>query len=183
MPHGKGLLPLDVRRFYFMEIWKDIKGFEGIYQVSDKGRVKSLKRGKELIMVNVNTTFGYSRVKLLKDKKEYPFSVHRLVGFAFLPIIEGKPEINHIDGNKKNNHLSNLEWCNRSENMRHADKLGLRVMLKGETNPRAKVTDQIIRIIRNERKGVFQKEIAKEFNLKQQTVSKIINGKLWPHII
>lgn len=166
-----------------MEIWKDIKGFEGMYQISDKGRVKSLKRGKELIMTSVNTTHGYLRVKLLKDKKEYPFTIHRLVGLAFLPIIEGKNEINHIDGNKKNNNLSNLEWCNRSENMKHADKTGLRIMLKGQKNPKAKITDEIVRIIRMERKGIFQTEIAKEFNLKQQTVSKIINHKLWTHIV
>lgn len=166
-----------------MEIWKDIEGFEGMYQISNKGRVKSLKRSSELIMANVNTTFGYLRVKLLKNKKEYPFTIHRLVGLAFLPIIEGKTEINHIDGNKKNNNLSNLEWCNRSENMRHADKTGLRIMLKGERNPKAKVTEEIVRIIRNKRQGIFQSIIANEFNLKQQTVSKIINRKLWPHII
>lgn len=166
-----------------METWKDIEGFDGMYQVSTHGRVKSLKRGRELIMSNINTTYGYLRVKFWKDKKEYPFAVHRLVGFAFLPTIEGKNEINHIDGNKKNNHLSNLEWCNRSENMRHADQTGLRIMLKGQRNPKAKVTDEIVRLIRNERKGIFQKDIANEFNLKQQTISKIINRKLWPHVV
>ena len=166
-----------------MEVWKDIEGYEGKYQVSDHGRVKSFLRGKIIIMSNVKTTLGYLRVKLRKDGKETPFPVHRLVGFAFIDLIEGKNEINHIDGNKKNNHVSNLEWCNRSENMRHADRTGLRVMLKGEKNPKAKVTDEQIRIIRNERKGVLQKYIAEEFNLKQQTVSKIINGKLWPHIV
>jgi len=166
-----------------MEIWKDVKGFEGHYQISSFGRVKSLKRGRELIMTNVESNLGYLRVKLLKDGKEYPFPVHRLVGLNFLDIVNDKNEINHIDGNKKNNHLLNLEWCNRSENMRHADRTGLRVMLKGQRNHKSKLTDDQIRIIRNERNGIYQKDIAKEFNMTQQTISKIINGKLWSHVV
>jgi DNA-binding XRE family transcriptional regulator len=166
-----------------MEVWKDIKGYEGHYQVSNLGRVKSLKNNKELIMTNVKSNLGYLRVKLSKDGKIKGFPVHRLVGLTFLDLINGKNEINHIDGNKKNNCLTNLEWCNRSENMRHADKTGLRVMLKGKRNPKAKLTDEQIRLIRYERKGIQQKDIAKEFNIKQQTISKIINNKLWTHII
>jgi hypothetical protein len=165
-----------------MEIWKDIKGYEGHYQVSNLGRVKSLKNNKELIMTNIKSNLGYLRVKLSKDGKIKGFPVHRLVGLNFLDLVNGKNEINHIDGDKKNNHLSNLEWCNRSENMRHADKTGLRVMLKGKRNPKAKLTDEQIRLIRYERKGIQQKDIAKEFNMKQQTISKIINYKLWTHI-
>lgn len=166
-----------------MEVWKDVKGYEGHYQVSNLGRVKSLKNNRELIMTNVNSTFGYLRVKLSKDGKMKGFPVHRLVGLNFLDLINGKNEINHIDGDKKNNCLTNLEWCNRSENMRHADKTGLRVMLKGKRNPKAKLTDEQIRLIRYERKGIQQKDIAKEFNIKQQTISKIINYKLWSHIV
>jgi hypothetical protein len=166
-----------------MEFWKDIKGYEGHYQVSNLGRVKSLKNNKELIMSNVKSTFGYLRVKLSKNGKIKGFPVHRLVGLNFLDLINGKNEINHIDGDKRNNFLTNLEWCNRSENIRHADKTGLRVMLKGKINPKAKLTDEQIILIRYERKGMHQKDIAKEFNMKQQTISKIINYKLWTHII
>lgn len=114
------------------EIWKDIKGYEGLYQVSNLGRVRSLaKRDRlgrshpEKIKSTVDNGGGYLCVNLKRDGRQGMFTVHRLVAQAFLPIIEGKNEVNHLDGNKKNNLVDNLQRCNRSENMKHAAIKGL----------------------------------------------------------
>lgn len=112
------------------EEWKDIEGYEGLYQVSSMGRVKSLKRtcnikggGKrtvgERILKPDATEYGYLRVNLYTGGKQKKFRVHRLVAYAFVPNPEGKPEINHRDEDKTNNSAANLEWCTREENMNY----------------------------------------------------------------
>lgn len=103
------------------EIWKDIEGYEGLYQVSNLGRVKSLKRlhTKERIISHFLNHGGYARVNLWKDNKSKKYSVHRLVAEAFVPNPDRKPQVNHIDENKQNNHADNLEWCTQLENHNH----------------------------------------------------------------
>jgi len=111
-----------------IEIWKDIIGFEGLYQVSQKGNIKSLNYAGGLNSQNLKPGIGttkYYLVSLVKDKKGNTKKVHRLVGIAFIPNPDNKPFINHIDGNKLNNHVSNLEWCTQSENCKHAFNTGL----------------------------------------------------------
>ena len=98
------------------EVWKDILGYEGHYQVSDKGRVKSLKQGKEKILKPERTHNGYLRVGLLKNRNRKMFMVHRLVGQAFLPNPNSLPQINHKDEDKTNNRVENLEWCDQKYN-------------------------------------------------------------------
>ena len=101
------------------EIWKDIKGYEGLYQVSNLGRIKSLTRKnvlKERIIKGGIQKNGYRFVLLYKDKKVRIFKVHRLVAEAFIPNPNEYKEINHIDENKQNNNAENLEWCTRSYN-------------------------------------------------------------------
>ncbi|MGY0692639.1 NUMOD4 domain-containing protein [Virgibacillus sp. FSP13] len=107
-------------------IWKDIKGYEGLYMVSAAGDVKSIKRSgtKGGVLIG-NIAKGYKRVLLKKNNKAKKFFVHRLVADVFLDKQKDKNFVNHIDGNKLNNHVNNLEWCNRSENQLHAYKLGL----------------------------------------------------------
>lgn len=119
-----------------MEIWKDIPGYEGRYQISNKGQVKSLPRYvsnhtgkllvKEKILAQRPDFKGYMRIDL-KDNcgKKHYFGIHRLVATAFIPNPENKPQINHIDGNKANNNIDNLEWCTNSENQKHAYRMGL----------------------------------------------------------
>lgn len=97
-----------------LEVWKDIPGYEGLYQVSDFGRVKSLsfkRSGKERILKQGIKKQGYHHVCLRKDNKNNWFLVHRLVAKCFLEPIEGKEIVNHKDENPSNNHVNNLEWC------------------------------------------------------------------------
>lgn len=116
------------------EIWKPIAGFEGLYEVSDLGRVRSLKRnttsGKVL---TPGLTRGYKCVVLSKHGKHHNARVNRLVAEAFIPNPEGKKEVNHIDGNKANNLPENLEWATASENAKHAILMGLNPC--GRNNP------------------------------------------------
>jgi hypothetical protein len=135
-----------------MEIWLDIDGYDGIYKVSNFGKVKSIDRtylDKNGKLYNVEGKImnfqdngkGYKNINLYKDKKSKCLYIHRLVADAFLPKIHGKNFVNHIDGDKSNNELSNLEWVNRSENMLHANKLGLckGYDKSGDKNPSSKL--------------------------------------------
>lgn len=97
-------------------IWKDIPGYEGIYQVSDCGKVKSLRFGKEKIL-KYKLLKGYERYSLYKDGVEKFFLAHRLVIYAFDHIDENLT-VNHIDEDKRNNHISNLEYCTLGENVK-----------------------------------------------------------------
>ena len=108
-----------------LEIFKDIEGFED-YQVSSWGRVYNKKSG-EYLRPEVHCK-GYLRVDLFKDKKRYHKKIHRLVGEAFIPNPDGKPQINHIDGNNQNNSVSNLEWVTNQENCNKARQLRLQAI-------------------------------------------------------
>lgn len=104
------------------EIWKDIKGYEGRYEVSNMGRVKSLnyrRSGKSGILKSEDNGNGYFAVNLRKDNKNWHISVHRLVALTFLPNYENFPEVNHKDEIKDNNNLNNLEWCTTSYNVNY----------------------------------------------------------------
>ena len=114
------------------EIWKDIKGYEGIYKVSNLGNVLSLKRThksgfqKRLKLLKQHgDTSGYPQVVLYKDGERKTYKVHRLVAESFIENPFFKPEVNHKDGVKTNNVADNLEWCTRKENMFHAKETGL----------------------------------------------------------
>jgi hypothetical protein len=104
------------------EVWKDIPGHEGYYQVSNFGRVRRCYILKPEIREIKNT--GYAQTRIFIQKKKY--AVHRLVAEAFIPNPKNKPQVNHIDGNPQNNHYKNLEWCTPLENARHAIENGLR---------------------------------------------------------
>lgn len=106
------------------EIWKEVNGYEGLYQVSTFGRVKSLKRN--IILSQIKGTGGYRMVNLYENKKRSKKLVHRLVAQEFIENPTDKEQVNHIDGNKSNNYLSNLEWATRSENVKHAYLIGLK---------------------------------------------------------
>lgn len=108
-----------------MEIWKDIVGYENLYQVSSLGRIRSLRFNKIRILKNSINRQGYMRVNLFKDKVALTCSVHQLVGINFIENPLCKEQVNHIDGNKLNNCVENLEWSSSLENVRHAHRIGL----------------------------------------------------------
>lgn len=122
------------------EVWKNVKGFEGIYQVSNLGRVKRLPRYRnskinnntktklvEMLVTQYHNRSGYLRVTLQFNKKRKRFYTHRLVAEAFIENINNKPFINHINGIKDDNNSHNLEWCTASENQYHQYAMKKRV--------------------------------------------------------
>ena len=103
------------------EIWKDIQGYEGLYQISNLGNVRN---NKNHILKQNTIKFGYKRVQLHNNKKIKCFLVHRLVAQAFIPNLENKPQVNHIDSCTSNNKVNNLEWTTSNENTIHGYKFG-----------------------------------------------------------
>lgn len=101
-----------------MEVWKDIEGYEGRYQISNRGRVKSIAKG--IVMRTFLCGSGYEEVILSVKRKRKPKLIHRMVAEAFVPNPDCKREVNHKDGNKLNNDFTNLEWVTPSENIRHS---------------------------------------------------------------
>ncbi|SMC46366.1 NUMOD4 domain-containing protein [Pedobacter africanus] len=133
------------------EIWKDIRGFEGFYQISNLGRVRSLDRvihyknpdqkgttsglyKGTIRKIRIGRS-GYPEVLLSKNAKKILKRIHSLIAIHFIDNPHGRKEVNHIDGDKSNNSIENLEWSNRSENTAHSYKMGLRVNRKGDDNP------------------------------------------------
>lgn len=115
------------------EIWKDLKGYEGLYQVSNLGNIKRIifrnrvvTKPMEKLLKFFKKGSGYFAVSLYKDCKKKNTFVHRLVAENFIENNQNKKTVNHIDGNKFNNHVENLEWCTYSENHKHAFKIGLK---------------------------------------------------------
>lgn len=98
------------------EYWKPVVGYEGLYMVSNWGRVKSIKFGKERILKQWTNKDGYLQVSLFKNNKRKNFRVHRLVAEAFIPNLDNLPQVNHRDENPLNNNVDNLEWCSAKYN-------------------------------------------------------------------
>lgn len=174
-----------------MEEWKDVVGYEGFYQVSDKGRVKSLDRvdclghaRKGIILKQRVTKWGYMRTMLYKNGVSKQESIHRLVGKAFIPNIENKEQINHIDGVKTNNSVFNLEWCSLSENRKHAYRTGLQHPQIGEANGFSKLKEWQVREIREiyKRGGYTKRELGRKYGVCAANVGMIINNKIWKNI-
>ena len=175
------------------EIWKDIKGFEGLYQISNYGRVKSLERiivKKNNLMqfipqnIRINILIkGYYRVVFCKKGIKINMPVHRLVSMEFIPNPENKPFVNHKDGNKLNNCVENLEWCTSSENTIHAYNNNL-TNSHSENHHSAKLKNiDIPKIIELHKNGTKQTEIALIFNISTSVINSIIKKRKWNHVI
>jgi hypothetical protein len=175
------------------EIWKDIKGFEAIYQISNLGRVKSLKRsithsywGKVNLSERIKKAFidrcGYYSVMLHKESVKKSFSVHRLVALAFIPNENKKLDVNHKNGIKTDNRLENLEWMTRSENVIHSLKTRLKIPKNGNQVHNSILSKENAIKIKYEHKDLTHKQIAKLYGIDSSLVSKIRRNLNWKHI-
>jgi len=159
------------------EQWKPIDERPD-YQVSNFGRVRGPRGIRKLDYSNR----GYALLNLRIDGRQRNLLVHRLVAKAFVTNDRACPIVNHIDGDKCNNHADNLEWCTAQENRNHAIKEGL-LDHKGQKNPQAKLTEGQVKAIKGKlERGQSQASIAAEFAMTQQTVSDIKTGKSWAHV-
>ena len=166
-----------------MEIWKDIHGYEGKYQVSNKGQVKSIAKNKVLILKQSfknKRGYNYPTVNLYdKYGKGKSYRVHRLVAETFIPNPYNLPCVNHIDGDKTNNNVSNLEWCSYSENTKHAYHTNLisphtdKAVAKRSKNCRKKVychqTNKVYNSIT---------EASRELGLSNSKVGEVCKGNI-----
>lgn len=185
----------EVVELYEAEEWREISvpGYGGIYLVSSQGRFKSLPRvmkrkngtlltirGKEQIPTRRSN--GYLVIGL--GGRQY--LVHRLLALAFVPNPEGKPEVNHKDGNKWNNEVSNFEWVTHQENMTHAASMGLSrgVPQLGSNNAAAKLNENEVRVMRKRyaKEDITLSELARLFGVAQVTISDVTTRKTWKHI-
>lgn len=155
------------------EEWRDIPGYEGFYQVSNLGRIKSLVGwnghkyiSREKILAPTKTSTGYWKVDLSKGKARKSLKLHRAIAMAFIPNPENYPVINHLDGNRLNNEISNLEWCTVKRNCQHAYDTGL--------NGNKKLRGQEAEIIRRFENGESAKGIAKSLNLSFAPIGRIL---------
>jgi hypothetical protein len=179
------------------EIWKDIPGYERLYQASNLGRIKSLakmskNRGgvylrKENFLKPTINNKGYCIVKLYKNegKIKNTIFVHKLISITFISNPKNYLEINHIDGVKTNNCVQNLEWCSRSHNVKETYRLNLKKAetYKGEGNPTSKLKERDVLLIRTlHKEGISNKNLATKFNVVVGTIGFIINNQTWKHI-
>ena len=174
-------------------IWRPVIGYEELYEVSSSGLVRGKEKEvsgnhkkptrkipvrdkKQCLLV------GYPAVTLFKDGKPKLIKVHRLVAEAFLENPDSLPCVNHIDNDKTNNDVSNLEWCTHEHNTHHMLKQGRQDWAYGERSSSAKLTEDDVVLIKNLSKHMRQIDIAVMFGIRQQQVSRILAGKRWKHL-
>jgi hypothetical protein len=174
------------------EVWKDIEGYEGYYQVSNLGRVRSLDRivphkiykfmnAKGKILCPGKVGVGYYTVALCNNSKPKSMFIHRLVAEAFISKTSKTNDVNHKNGIKTDNRLENLEWCTRSENTLHAFTIGLKSHV-GELHNLSKLTEEQAKEIKYELKELSVKQISVKYNVHVETIYSIRRGSSWKHI-
>lgn len=178
------------------EVWKDIDGYGGDYRVSTTGNVMSTRRTisytsvsgvtrsyiiGEALLAKTPTKKGYLSSTLTRNSKSKRFPIHRLVAIAFIKNTRNKPAVNHIDSNKKNNNISNLEWCTNAENTIHAMNNGK--IKKGEQVSVSKLkNDDVVKIKELLQTKMYHRDIAEIFGVSRVTITNISSKKIWKHI-
>lgn len=173
------------------EIWKQIKNEPG-YEVSSLGRVRSYRvkgynrqfNARPLYRKVDISYWGYPEVRLFVGGTSKKYRIHRLVAEAFLPNVETKQEVNHIDGDKTNNAVGNLEWVTRSENMEHVFRILKKPTMRGGRNGRARLKDHDVQSIKElwVTGKVRQKDLASKFHVARSTINAIVNNYNWKHL-
>ena len=167
------------------EEWLPIVGYEGLYKVSDFGRIMRTKDmpgtfdGK-ILKTHLNRG-GYQTLNIYKNGKRHIFTVHRLVMEAFVSIRPDDMQVNHKDGDKTNNHLDNLEYVTISENHRHAFRIGLKSQ-RGDSASNRKLSVKDVYDIRKLLPEETQESIAKRFNVCRAAIGNIATGKSWGYL-
>jgi hypothetical protein len=177
---------------------KNVVNFEGLYWVDSTGNVLTKNwrnTGKEAVLRPATDKKGYLRVALVKNGKLHTLKVHRIVASAFIYNPENKPQVNHKNGNKKDNSVQNLEWCTQKENAIHAVKNGLWDMkiagwnkgittIKGSQIGTSLLKEFQVIEIRNKFKPrkYTRKMLAKEYNVTEACIADIVRGKSWKHL-
>ena len=168
------------------EIFEDLIGYEESYQISDKGRIFTKRRldGNRLIygreLHPIVTQDGYLKVGLTKKGETKKFYLHRLVAQHFICNPNNLPQVNHKDGNKFNNDVSNLEWCTKEQNQEHAVRNTL--MQHGEARPSAKLSEKDVLEI-YQLKGVLSaREIGERYGVSKNTINVILRGEKWKYL-
>ena len=177
------------------ERWNDIPGWVGVYQVSNIGRVKNIRRTPPRFMSQHQGRGGYLRVSLGSGDERKIYPTHRLVLMAFVGPCPAGYESRHLDGNPKNNNLSNICWGTKQENMADRDRHGRTIKGNnhparftpgwsvGERNGNARLGRlQVINIRRLAGSGITHKELSKRFRVKEPAIWKIVNRQTWKHL-
>jgi len=179
---------------FFMEIWKDVVGYEALYQVSNLGRVKSLSRykkngkyshwTKEKLLAQGINSGGYCQVSLYSNGSHKTKTIHKLVATAFIPNPENKPWINHKNSIRKDNEETNIEWCTPTENNKHCYDKGRQKIHYGEQHPGSKLTEDQVKEIRN--KYSYYKYtmpmLSKEYSISIGSIQAILNNQTWKNL-
>ena len=177
------------------EIWKDVPGYEGVYKISNLGRVLSLKwAGKHgahpdgLIRKQRTDNCGYKYVNLCNHCKHKRMSVHRLVAMAFIPNPDNLPQVNHKDEVRDNNHVDNLEWCTVVYNQNYGHRREkTSANSTGSKNANAILTEKDVLEIRRDYipgdKDFCKRKLAEKYGVSYVTITKIVTGQLWKHLL
>jgi hypothetical protein len=166
-----------------MEEFRDIKGYEGLYQISNLGRVKSIKNN--IFLKQALNTSRYYIVCLSKKGKKKTSLIHRLIAQCFVSNKNNKPVINHINMIRTDNSISNLEWCTHSENVNHSyrNNNSSRPFLKGVKHFKCKLSEQEVYCIRYYKGKIPNVILSRLFKVSQQSITNIQHNRTWKHLL
>ena len=165
---------------------KDIKGYEGDYKINEMGEVFSVKYNRTKKLKPRISHDGYVWYNLCKNGKQKTCRANRLVAENYIDNPKNKPTVNHIDGNKLNNAVDNLEWSTRKEQMEHAYKLGLKEPVRGTNQGNSVLTEEQVKEIREiykaHSKEFGMRALSKKYNVSEPCIFRCVKGKTYKNI-